>query len=409
MPHLKITESLKTLTFLTKASLLGSAASYGLTIYLASDLGTEDYGLYSYILAVAGILTIITNYSTDQTAPALIYRGVSVQDVFNKITSLRILLFLATLLSIVIWKRNDFMVLIGVLSINIASLNTSYIYEIQKTNLKYALIFLIERLTYVAVIVLLSFITDLKLLSIVMVYFFVTLTSICFQFWNHRRLLSKFQFISRNQLIQIVRSNLPLVMIAISAFAYGGLSKIIIEDKIGLSALGVFSSGMQLTVVVTIFLSQIERVWRMPLFESIGNRDINMVHKNIKEWLVYSTLPIGIGAFLLFIFGNTLVDLLFGPEYFELKALIPLIGIFFVSISILSLVNNCWIGLDKYKEFLIVSVFFSLILLLILYLLPENVTLRDYMLTILLVQIGSVLFSIIRIKKHLKNLVKNEQ
>tara|TARA_R110000823_G_scaffold284631_1_gene402783 strand:- start:93163 stop:94374 length:1212 start_codon:yes stop_codon:yes gene_type:complete len=399
---LKISSSLKTLTYLTQASLVGSVASYALTIYLAGYLGTEKYGLYSYILAIAGFSTIIITYATDQTAPSLVSKGVSLQTIFNNVLSIRLLWFVLIMVILILWKWNEPVVLFGALIINLSSFNTSYYHEINRDNTKYAVIYLFERLLYVLIIVAVNLVSQVNIVTILLVYFFIVSLSLFVQFWRYRFYIRNYSISTPKNLWQGISSNLPLVIIAISTYAYGGLSRLIIEDKIGLSALGIFSSGMQLTVVATIFLAQIERVWRIPLFDSLEKRNGLLFYKTIKEWLIYSTLPISIGALFVYLFRGLIVDLLFGPEYEELKSLLPYISLFFITISLLSLVNNCWVGLNKYREFLIISVVFSLILLFVLYLLPSSITLNEYIIVILSVQVSLLAFSVVRIIRHLK-------
>ena len=303
---------------------------------------------------------------------------------------------------LILWKWNEPVVLFGALIINLSSFNTSYYHEINRDNTKYAVIYLFERLLYVLIIVAVNLVSQVNIVTILLVYFFIVSLSLFVQFWRYRFYIRNYSISTPKNLWQGISSNLPLVIIAISTYAYGGLSRLIIEDKIGLSALGIFSSGMQLTVVATIFLAQIERVWRIPLFDSLEKRNGLLFYKTIKEWLIYSTLPISIGALFVYLFRGLIVDLLFGPEYEELKSLLPYISLFFITISLLSLVNNCWVGLNKYREFLIISVVFSLILLFVLYLLPSSITLNEYIIVILSVQVSLLAFSVVRIIRHLK-------
>ena len=180
LPHqqLKISSSLKTLTYLTQASLVGSVASYALTIYLAGYLGTEKSGLYSYILAIAGFSTIIITYATDQTAPSLVSKGVSLQTIFNNVLSIRLLWFVLIMVILILWKWNEPVVLFGALIINLSSFNTSYYHEINRDNTKYAVIYLFERLLYVLIIVAVNLVSQVNIVTILLVYFFIVSLSL---------------------------------------------------------------------------------------------------------------------------------------------------------------------------------------------------------------------------------------
>jgi O-antigen/teichoic acid export membrane protein len=226
----------------------------------------------------------------------------------------------------------------------------------------------------------------------------VTLVSLGVQYlYIERKYLFAYKQPSFFDLFEYFKKNLPFVVISFSAFVYGGISRLFIGEKLGMSALGVFSSGMQITVLVTIFQAQVERIWRVPLYVSFSECDKVKIKANVWSFIKLSTIPSLLGTLFVSSFSNQIVEFLFSKDYKILGDVLPLISLFFVTINLTSLLTICWFALKKNKEFLISSGVVSLFLVGILFFLPTTATLGDYVLSILLCQVVLILYSIVRI------------
>jgi O-antigen/teichoic acid export membrane protein len=401
-----LTERFKQLALLTNNSLIGSAASYFLSIYLANKFGAEKFGLYSYILVVSSISVIFINWASDQTAPSYFSEGKSKSEIFNIVLTARILISLLVTIFLLFWNQIDLFVFIAVVIINVSAFNLSFLFEISAKNTLYSFVYMIERLFYVFLVITLFFfgLEDLK--YVLGAYLIVTILSLVVQYlFLEQESLFAYKWPSLSELSMYFKRNLSFVIISFSAFVYGGISRLFIGDKLGMSALGVFSTGMQITVLATIFQAQVERIWRVPLYVSFSECDKAKIKTNIWSFIKLSTFPSFLIAIVFALFSNQIVEILFSKEYKILGSVLPVISLFFVTINLTSLFAICWFALKKSKEYLIISGIVSLILVGILYILPLSATLAEYLISILLCQVGLIIYSSMRIYYEVEHFV----
>lgn len=394
---------LKQLTLLTNNSLIGSAASYFLSIYLANRFGAEKFGLYSYILILSSFSLIFINWSSDQTAPSYFSRGTSKIELFNLIIFTRFTFCIIVSIFLFIWTKNNFYIFLCTMALNVSSFNLSFVFEITGRNSIYSYIYLCERLLYVLCVVLAIYMGFDKIEIIISIYLLILLISFYFQYVVfERECIDSFTIPTYKQFITFVTRNLTVVIVSFSSFVYGGISRIFIENKLGLEALGLFSSGMQITVLATIFQAQVERVWRLPIYTAFSENDSKKIKEQIFSFIKFTTLPSIILCLLFYCLSNFFVDILFTSDYNELKKLLPVIAIFFVTININSLMNICWFALNKNREYVIASIIMSGLLVVFFIFLPRYSSLLTILFYILFTQALLILYSIIRIYHEIK-------
>lgn len=400
--------SFKQLSVLTKNSVIGAAVSYLLTIYLANNLGAQMFGMYSYVLVVAGIVGLVVNYSTDTTAPKMLMVYKSEQLVFNIILSVRsAVMVLSTVGLLVAVYQFDMAVLtaFGVFCILLTTLNLAFLFEINGRNIQYSYIFLVERLLYVAFVVIILSIDEPDMLNIFGLYLCATIISLLVQYKLKSDYLKKFTLPSRADFIHLFRDNFSLVMVAMAQLAYGGFSRLIFEHKYGLEQLGIFSLGLQITAAASIFQAQVERVFRMSLCAAIESKDMTNIMAGFKRYLLMSTVPIGFLAMVLTYWSDEFVGLLFSDEYKSLSELFFLFGSFFVIINLNSLMVMCWVALGEQKKYFQISITFAIILLLTLYFLPLSVSVKGFIVCILAIQISALIYALLRFFLLLKRAI----
>jgi PST family polysaccharide transporter len=393
-----LTARFKQLALLTNNSFIGSAASYFLSIYLANEFGTDNFGLYSYILVISSLSIIFINWAADQSAPSYFSEGQSKSEIFNIVFTARILVSIFFTLILFFYKQEDFFLVLAVLVLNISAFNLSFLFEISAKNTLYSFVYMIERLLYVFFVLALFFLGFNDLKYVFLAYFIITVGSLAVQYFLLEKKLSlAYKCPSLFDLSIYFKNNFSFVLISLSSFVYGGISRLFIGDKLGMSALGIFSSGMQIIVLVTIFQAQVERIWRVPLYVSFSECDKVKIKANVWSFIKLSTIPSLLGTLFVSLFSNQIVEFLFSKDYKILGDVLPLISLFFVTINLTSLLTICWFALKKNKEFLISSGVVSLFLVGILFFLPTTATLGDYVLSILLCQVVLILYSIVRI------------
>lgn len=374
---------IKQLFALTKNYLVISALSYCMTIQIANKLGPYQFGIYSYILLMGSVFSIIVLFSTEQTAPIL-YSKTKKKIRINNITySLRLFFLGISILCTPLLFFKSTTIAFGSLVVSLGSLNLSFLYEIKQKNIEYSYIFLIERFIYLGITYILLLCKELSIKHIFIVLFLSTCTSLSWQIYTNKKIFKHFKFLNFKELMYAIKNNIFLVLISFSTFAYGGLSRLIIESKLGMKELGIYSAGWQIIMLVSIFQAQVVRTWRINISKAILDNDRPLLRKHLKNYFLLSTIPVTLLAIATIFVSKFIVMLLFGPEYSPLIKLLPIFSLYFVVINLDSLANMLWVSLSKQFEYLGITLASTSILCLCLYALPNHIPLHYLGLTVI--------------------------
>jgi O-antigen/teichoic acid export membrane protein len=248
----------------------------------------------------------------------------------------------------------------------LTNFNLSFYYEIRKENSRYSYIYLIERIVYVSGAFVLIGFDFLRLEYIFMLYAAATILSLSFQFLDSRALTSlRVQGLARRTIL-LIPQNLPLVITGLALFTFGGISRLVLEDKLGPEALGIYSAGWQLITIASIYQAQVVRVWRLKLSNAIHRRNFIEFVGAVKTYLIFGVIPMCFAGGFLGLSAEWIVPLLFTEEYAALAPLLPIFGLLFVVISMMGLVEICWIATGKTIIYMVMAVFYGLLLLIVL-------------------------------------------
>jgi len=384
---------LKQLFFLLKNSFIGSLASYILSIYLANNLGPKLFGEYSYMLLIGMITSTIVAFSTDKTAVILRHKY-SASEVFYKVFSVRLFLFgfILMLLLLLALFTEKYVFYFGIFVITFISLNLSFLYEINVNNIKYSYIYIIERLVYVAIVFIVIYLDYLDLLNIFLVLFLASAVSLAYQLFENRAYVKKFMFVKIQVIIHILKDNLSLTIITFSTFAYGGFSRIILESKLGFYDLGIYSAGWQIVMAITIYQSQIDRIWRIKFAQTLIDNNYQGFVSNLRTFFVFTFPPIIVLSAILFIFKVELINFVFKNEYAEIVELIPLYSIYFIVISFNALSIMLWISIGNKKQYLKINIVSSLVLITVLLLSPKEIGILGFTVIVVFIHLLSVIY-----------------
>lgn len=386
----------KQLTLLTKNSLFGAGASYLLTLSIASYLGPTDFGLYSYAMILGSVAGLIVSFATENTAPVLLAQVEDEYAVFNSVLSVRLVFLALISLSFPWLLYSQPIVGLGVIAITTSSLNLGFLYEITQRNLQFSYIYLVERLSYVSMVFVLIFLDAASVGYIFILMFLFRIGSYFWQIKLNLPFFQKFRLVTFDQLKLIISENFYLVCISLTTFAYGGFSRLILERNYGLAELGVYSAGWQITLAVTIFQAQVDRIWRVRLSSSLHDRNPNSVFSHITDYLVFSTLPVVALALAVYLLSPQIVNLLFGEEYQPLVGLMPVFCLYFPVINLDGLARMLWVGGGSRLEYLIITASVSAFLICALLLFSSQFTLGGFALLVIVAHASSVVLLLVR-------------
>ena len=197
---------------------------------------------------------------------------------------------------------------------------------------------------------------------------------------------------------------MPLVIIALSVFSFGGFSRIILEENLGLEKMGIYSAGWQLITIGTIFQSQVTRVWRLKISVAIKKNDKKQLIPLVKSYFIFTTLPVIVLTIIVFFTSEQIIQLLFAKEYFELVYLLPVFSTYYLVINIAGLVEMLWVAVGRNKIYMYINVTFGLLLLTLLNFISKQASLIDFAMSTVIVHMLMVLvLSIVWYKKFSRN------
>jgi len=381
-------------------NLVITAVGFFISIKIANELGTEIYGMYSYYLTIAALIGIVINFGTDKLAAIYFEKINDIQLVFNAILTVRFYLFIISI--IISFLVFDFIIFLSILCINISSFNLSFVFELDRNNRKFSYLYLIERLLYYVLIVLILFFLELNIELILLSIALASFIGIIIQITLNINLLKKFELINIFIYKLNFLDNILITIIFFSEFAYGGISKIFLEDKLDFESLGIFSAGMQIIMLISIFQSQVEKVFRPLIYNSINKGKVSF-YSSVRKYLSLTTIPVILFSILFYALGAVLIDLLFNSEYKDISKILLELSIYAILINIKSLVGIIYVGFDKVIRFTIVSLVFSVLLILSFYFSPSNLSINYYFFIILIFLISNYVFMFFDTLKILKN------
>jgi len=385
---------------LTGLNILAAGLSYLITISIANYLGPNDFGIYSYILLWGGMASLVIIFATESTIPVQYAITNDKQSVFNSTQTTKLIFLLVWVASIFLFSRFTDLgqiisknpeVIIGLIALTLANFRVWEFYEISKKNIRYAKIYFIERMFYLSLVGFLLYTNSLDILTIFSCLLVATLCSLLFQIKDNFNLIKNFGIENIQNVYMVVKENLPLVLIQLSTFAYGGFSRVILENKLGMEQLGIYSAGWQIILIITIFQGQVVRVWRSDLSNALINKKRGDIKHLISSYLLFSTLPVFMFAIFISFFSYEIVNIMFTDEYILLATILPIFSSYFLFINLDSLVKILWVSIGNRMKYLKISLFFSIMLLFILQSIPSNANLELFALSVVFIHGCSVI------------------
>lgn len=372
-----LVKSLFSLSFL---NVLGSIFSYFTTIQLARSLKPESYGAYANVLVLASFLMILVVFGTEQTSSFLYKKGRSISSIASLTLKWKICVFIALFLYLLvdelIYDVDDFFLIAAAFG----TISLSNIYELSNRNERFLVVMIVEKIFYFSSVTILNYFETLNLDSIFYLLFLTALSSLLFQIYDNWRYL-KVGYIQVNDLKYLVKLNLPLVVLSISMFVYGGFSRVFIEYSLGSKNLGVYSAAWQFVTIASIFMSQVTRVWRLRLTDAIISLDLRRLLHSLSSFMILAILPCVIIGLVLFFLGEYLVLFIYGSEYIAAVPVFKYFAFYTVTIGFSLLTDILWVATGKTIAYMVLNVVMAICVLIVYIVMRDRMTLLDFAFT----------------------------
>ncbi len=377
----------------TVISAFGTSASYALTIMLARDSGAAPFGEYMLCLAWAAIMTVLIDCASDAAFSHLSINGGNVQAAFNTVMTIRaaallVLIGLFGFAKAIGLIDAPWLVFIFVFS----AFNLGLLFEFYRSNIGFAAIIFVEKIALLIVnFALLSFVKFE--VAVYLSYATVTLVSLAWQAYLHSNHIRAFRPATAHSIKAYVNFYWPLLLIALAQISYGHLSRLVIEGKQGIVVFASVSLAFQVIALASIVQTQVDRNFRPMIIETVRVGDTSRLRELISHYLLIATLPMAIGAIIIFIIAPWLIDFLFGPEYQLAGQVLREISPMFVSISLMRLTDLIMLALDLVRQSLAINLGASLLMLFLMQSVPATQSLTLFMVIVVGAQFAQVTLS----------------
>lgn len=342
--------------------LFNKALPFLLLPYLTRKLGAEGFGELSYYLTILALLSIFIGLSQEGAVTRYFYfYGKKSVDLIVRSGYLYNILF-SILCLIVAWiLKSEIIAYITLIATFNSFLSVQLaLRQAQKQPIPYIIIQFLSSISLILFTVLmLECIPDnqvvnrlLALLFSSALVFFITYFFINKKF----KVKKKFSAVSyKKALLYIFSFGIPLILHQLSFFMKGQIDRIFIYKLYSAAELGVYSAGIQIASILTIFFMALNKAIIPYYYEKLKNKKLTILM--IKKYTLLSFLFIGFPAFICYLLPNKIFVWFLGEQFGEAQfyTVLFLIG-YGLTLPYLILVNYLFFyGRNK----LIASITFS--------------------------------------------------
>lgn len=387
---------LRSLTRASAVSALATGISYFLTILLARNGGPINYGEYAFCMAWAAIIITIINFASDSAFAHLVLKqNGNIQYAFNTIITARITVAVLVFIFIIIFNIfNLINIPWKVLFLIVPVFNLGFIYEYYQNNVVFAFNVFYEKLILLILNFIFLQIYDFQDVVYVL-YFFVSIAFLLIQVVKYNSIVIKLRFVGINNAVSYFGSYWSLLGIALSQLGYGYVSRLLIENKLGMEVFSNVSLAFQVIALSSVYQGQVDRIFRRKFIDAGVNKDYVLYYDYFKKYLLLAICPLLICAIVLYLLSPTLILFLFGADYTYAAQILQVLSPLLVSVSFMRLIDIVMLshGLEKYN--LIINISISLIMIIIIYIMPMKTSLTCFMGIIVVSQYIQILLGFI--------------
>lgn len=363
---------------MTKNSALTSAISFFVTLWLAGVLGPLEFGKFNYVMVLASIVMVFTIFGTDQTSAFLKNKGNDLGSIFIYTHSIRCLSGVCVYIGLVIIFGLNSEYSLYLLALLIPNYTFGYLYELLNKQVRFSYIQSAERAFYLLMVVTMLMHEKVTIDRIFLCYAIASISSLLFQVFDLRKQLFNKHRSSYKSVFYIIRVNTPLVVSSLIALQYGTLSRLFLANNLGEAALGIYSASWQLTLIATVYHSQITRLWRPEMANAIANSNYIKFRQLLFGYFCYAIIPIIAAAIFVASFGPALMIRVLGPEYQQSEIIIRYAAVYFPIISFAALIDLIWVSTGKTFLYLCFNAVFALASLSILWAFSYSFDAKDF-------------------------------
>lgn len=302
--------------------LLNKVLPFLLLPYLTRKLGAEGFGELSYYLTILALLSVFIGLSQEGAVTRYFYfYGNKALDLIVRTGYIYNIIFSIVCFLIALILKSEVIAYITLIAMFNSFLSVQLaLRQAQKQPIPYILIQFLSSISMVALtVIMLEFFAGnqvvnrlLALLFSSSLVFFVTYLFINRRFKINRRFsISNY----KTAIVYIFSFGVPLILHQLSFFMKGQVDRIFIYKLYTPAELGVYSAGVQIASVLTIFFMAINKAILPYYYEALKNKKLDL--KGIKRYALLSFLFLPIPALICFLLPSQFFIWFLGKQFSE--------------------------------------------------------------------------------------------
>lgn len=335
-------------------------------VKLANTLGASLFGLYSYYLAVGEVGANFVRYGRHKSMIRdLIQFPNNNSSLISNTLCLGIINTFIFLLAVSVFSSPldiplNLTVILLVISPCLISLDFQPVYEAMKLMSWHSVYYLVQKIMFLAGIWGSYVVTYRMNLSVVAIVLFLSWIFILIV--QYREIIVQLkikltEYISFRNIWRLYRSNFLIALSCMAGVAFGPYIRLILNNYVSSSAVGIYSAGFQLFLMSQFIIHQISRVGN-PMMAEAGRQGCSVETRNgfVKKYvriMILGTLPFFIP---LFFFPKFVTTCFFSEEYAELYRYLPYFAIYLLALSIGIVYTQFLISMRKDRVYFLIYI-----------------------------------------------------
>ena len=374
-PHKK---NLQNLSALVIFNFLAAALFFITQIKIANVIGSAQFGLLAYCIAVGMYAEVIIGYGTYRTlVRELIHypdrQAVLVMSSLIMRCLLLVVVVTVLLLLNIIFQTNSirWVLICVVLAYALKALNLQPLYDVWNQMVRHSIYCMTQKALYFLLIwIIVFFATDCLNLNIVVTILLIT--EGVYLFLQQRWAIQKIDFRETKAyylavtIKEMLKKDSWIALTAVFTLSFGTLNQIILKHYAGLVELGIYAAPWQIVLGAILLVSQVSRIGN-PGIARITRPEINGTQR--KKFLIKYSCIMAASASTVFVpailFPDLIITTIFSHEYASASSILRVHGIYIMVFS-LGLVASQYVVSVYMERFYFISVIIGGLLSIIL-------------------------------------------
>ncbi len=375
-------------------SVLASICSFLTVVIFSRKLESEDFANYLLFALWGSLAVLIIDCATEQS---IIHyskqKSKKIEFLWLQLIKLKFgVLFLFVILLLFIKYIFDIYIPIEFIFFIIPGFYLISIFEINKKNNIFSFLIFIEKLAFLLIGWAICEMNG-GLIQVIISYFSLTIISLILQIWVSSYFSEWHNSKKSGVVIPYIISYYPVYLILILQTFYGVVSRLIIENRLGVAAFATATLSLQIINSISIFQTQVDRHIRPELILSILTRDALILSRILKNYLIFYVFPLIILSILLIFFSEDIIRTLYGEKWHDAALALKVLSLLLITIPLMRLSDMISIPLSIKKVNLLINSLAALLLCIALSALPADYGLVYYLIAIVMIQVLQIICS----------------